>query len=98
MYIITYIYRIVNKIVTGTGSMEQIGSTTITIYENGSLVKTYQHTTTSSMMGKNKIFHSGSVTYSGVAGNSYYAIVTFYAGKQGGGDNRTMTTSTIKAK
>jgi hypothetical protein len=84
--------------ITGTGIMEEIGSTTITVYENGNVIKTYQYTTTPSMMAYNTSCHGGSVTYSGTAGKSYYATVAFWAGKQGGGDARTKTTLTVTAK
>ena len=83
--------------VTGTGKMDEVGSTVITIYENGTLVKTFQYTTTPSMMAYNTNFHGGSVSYYGVSGRSYYSYVTFWAGKQGDGDNRTKQTSTIVA-
>jgi len=83
--------------VTGTGKMEEIGSTTITIYENGVLVKTFQYSTTPSMMAYNTAIHVSSVSYYGVAGNSYYAYVYFWAAKQGGGDSRSVKTTTITA-
>ena len=83
--------------ITGTGMMEEIGSTTITIYEDNSLVKTYNFSTTPSMMAYNKGIHGSSVSYYGVPGKSYYANVTFWAAKQGGGDNRFKSTTTIVA-
>ena len=81
--------------ISGTGVMDEIGVKTITIYENGVSVKTFTYTTTPSMMAYNKSSHYGSVSYNGVSGKSYYAIVTFWAGKQGGGDSRTPTHSTL---
>ena len=83
--------------ITGTGTMDQIGSTSIVIYENGSSVKTFYSSTTPSMMTTNKLYHGGSVTYSGVAGKTYYAIVYFWAGKNGDGDSRSKTTTAIVA-
>ena len=84
--------------ITGTGTMDEIGSTTIIVYENGVAVKTFSYSTTPSMMTYNKHIHGSSVTYQGVAGRSYYALVIFWAAKQGAGDNRSMTTATITAK
>jgi len=84
--------------VTGTGMMEEIGSTSIVIYENGSIVKTFYSSSTPSMMTKNKAIHGGSVSYNGVAGRSYYAIVYVWAAKLGDGDTRSKTTASIIAK
>ena len=83
--------------ITGVAKMDLIGSTTISIYENGALVQTYSSANNPSMVAINKNFHGSSVTYSGVAGRSYYATVTFYAGRNGGGDSRNYTTITITA-
>ena len=83
--------------ITGTGTMEEIGAKTVTIYENNKSVFTYSFLADPSMMSYNKAFHCSSVTYSGVAGRSYYAVVSFWAAKQGGGDGRSVTTSSIIA-
>ena len=84
--------------ITGTGRMTSIGSTRIEIRENGTLVATYIHTTTDGMMGSNAVIHSGTVTYKGVAGRSYSAIVSFRAGNNTGWDDRAMQTNTVIAK
>ena len=84
--------------ISGTGTMDQIGSTTIEIYENGTRVRIYQHTSTSGMMAYNKLGHSGSITYSGVVGRQYRAHVTFQAGKNGGWDNRSVNSNIVTAK
>jgi len=84
--------------ITGTGTMDEIGVTKVTIYENGTLIKTYLSTSTSGMMGNNTVVHAGSVTYSGTVGKSYYAHVTYKAGKDGGYDNRSVDTNTVTAK
>ena len=83
--------------ITGTAKMDKIGSTLISIYENGLFVKSYSSTSTPSMIADDTNFHCSSVTYSGVAGRSHYAVVKLYAGKNGGGDSRTYTTKTITA-
>jgi len=83
--------------ITGTGLMDEIGATVITIYENGTLVKTFQSSSTPSMLAYNKNIHGGYVSYYGVAGRTYYSYVTFWAAKQGDGDNRSYQTSSIVA-
>jgi len=77
--------------------MDQIGAVTVTIYENGSLVKTYSSTTTSGMMAYNTFFYGSSITYPGTIGKTYYAYVTFQAGRNGDWDNRLMQTNTVTA-
>lgn len=81
--------------VVGTGTMTKLGASTIDIYKsNGTFVKTISYTASGNgyMMGYNTAFHSGSVPYSGVAGQKYYAVVNFYAKNSSGSDNRSYTT------
>ena len=84
--------------IMGTGTMTDIGSTRIEIRENNTLVATYLHTTTSGMMGSNKVFHSGTVTYKGVAGRTYRATVTFRAANSNGSDSRTLQSNSVVAR
>jgi len=92
--------------ITGTGPMDTIGATDIDLYEKPSgsskwtLIKHFDYTQNgnSNMMGYNKNSHASYVSYAGVSGNQYYAIVYFWAGKDGGGDSRPYTTSTITAQ
>ena len=84
--------------ITGTGTMTEIGSTRIEIHENGRHVGTFVHTSTPTMMGSNKALHGSTVTYKGVAGRSYYAIVTYKSANSTGWDNRALQTTTITAK
>jgi len=84
--------------ITGFSKMDEIGSTKIEIYENNKLVKTYNSSSTSGMMGSDKALHTGTVTYTGVKGRTYKAIVTFKCGKGGGYDNRSATTTSVTAK
>lgn len=82
--------------VVGTGTMTKLGASTIDIYKsNGAFVKTISYTTSGNgyMMGYNTAYHSGSVPYSGVAGQKYYAVVTFYARDSSGSDYRSYTTA-----
>lgn len=80
--------------VTGTGKpMPDIGATHVDIYTaSGECVKTYTYTDSgyAYMIGHNKFSHTAGVTYQGVSGQRYYAIVSFYAGQMGvagGGDS-----------
>lgn len=89
--IITIKFRVV-----GTGTMTKLGASTIDIYKsNGTFVKTISYTASGNgyMMGYNTAFHSGSVPYSGVAGQKYYAVVNFYAKNSSGSDYRSYTTA-----
>ena len=82
--------------VVGTGTMTKLGASTIDIYKsNGTFVKTISYTASGNgyMMGYNTAYHSGSVPYSGVAGQKYYAVVTFYARDSSGSDTRSYTTA-----
>lgn len=87
--------------VVGTGTMTKLGASTIEIYKsNGTFVKSISYTASGNeyMMGYNTAYHSGSVPYSGVAGQKYYAVVTFFARNSSGADTRTYTTSITTAK
>ena len=79
--------------ITGTGVMDQIGTTGVDLYENGVLIKTY-----SGVMVSSTYIYTGSITYSGTVGKSYYAFVGFKASKGGGSDNYSMQTTTVTAK
>ena len=78
--------------VTGMGKMADLGVTHVQIYTaNGQCVKTYTYTDPgyAYMIGHNRFTHTAGVTYQGVSGQRYYAIVSFYAGNlkgAGGGD------------
>lgn len=75
--------------VSGTGTMDDIGALSIKVYkEDGTWVKTFLHNTTSGMLAHNTSFHAGTVSFTGDANTTYKAYVGFYAGKNGGGDNR----------
>jgi len=84
--------------IVGTDTMDRIGSTRIEILENGRIVHTYFHTSTAGMMGSNRVFHAGNITYQGVIGRQYSAQVTFLAGRDGGSDTRNMRTGTVTAR
>lgn len=83
--------------ITGNMYLSKIGATKVNIYKVGSgLVRSYLYTSPAytHIMGNNAIFHASSVSYTGVKGSSYYAVVYFYAGDSTGGDTRAYTTTT----
>lgn len=84
--------------VQGTGIMDELGSLFIEIHEstdgvNWDWVETFNHDTTTGMLDYDDYYHSGYVSYSGVAGRYYKAYVCVWAGKNGSGDNRYFWTS-----
>ena len=104
----TYLYQAaLGKIrvyydVTGVRYMDEIGTLSIRIFEstdnaNWTWVKTFTNGDTPSMLGSNKIYHSGYVEFQGTIGRYYKAYVCIWAGKDGGGDTRYMWTQPKKA-
>lgn len=84
--------------VEGTDYMDELGTLRIELYEstdnvNWSGVKTFNHYTTSGMLSYNDDYHSGYVSYDGVAGRYYKAYVCIWGGKDGDGDTRYFWTS-----
>ena len=84
--------------VTGTGTIEALGALMIQVYEstnnsNWTLVRAYSHKNYPSMMGYNKVYHSGHMDYQGVAGRYYRAYVSIWGGGLTIGDNRYFYTS-----
>lgn len=81
-------------LITGKNIMDEIGATYIYLYEkNGntwSLVKTFDSTDanySSAMLSTNTSIKSSHVTYtSGNSSKYYYAVVHFYAERNGGSD------------
>ena len=84
--------------ITGTGRMKTIGIKSVKIYtSSGTNVATYSYTTDGYeyLMGSDTGRKTASVSYTGVSGRSYYAVVTFYVSDGSGSDSRTHTTKTI---
>lgn len=84
--------------VEGTGYMDEVGALRIMLYEstdstNWNCVKTFNHDTTAGMLSYIDDYHSGYVSYDGVAGRYYKAYVCIWAGKAGQGDTRWFWTS-----
>lgn len=89
--------------VDGIRSMTQIGATTIHLYEsengtNFTRIKTYNYEDYPAMMGSGKHHYEDAATYYGVIGRYYYAIGYCYAGDETGYDEKSYTTSTVRAK
>ena len=88
--------------VVGDTDMDEIGVTSIRLYEstdnvNWTRVKTYSHENYSSMLAEDDWIHSSYVSYNGVAGRYYKAYVCIWAGKNGSGDTRYMWTPVERA-
>ena len=84
--------------VQGTNYMDELGALTIYIYEstdgvNWTWVETFNQDTTPGMLSYNDDYHSGYVSYDGVAGRYYKAYVCIWGGKDGDGDTRYFWTS-----
>ena len=81
--------------VTAYYSIDELGACQINLYKsNGQLMKSYYSSAYASMMGYNCSTHSGTVTYPGTPGTSYYAIITFYAQDGSVGEYKSITTGT----
>lgn len=76
-----------------------IGASSIAIYKSdGSYVTTIRGTTSNGFMANNTTSKSGTYTYKGTSGTSYYAKVTLSATAGSEHDSRTVTTNTARAK
>jgi hypothetical protein len=89
--------------VESTGTMDEIGALSIRLQERSTSstewvnVKSYSFTNYPNMLGYNDNLYISSVDYSGKVGYYYRAEVTIWAGKDGGGDSRVITTSAVSA-
>lgn len=82
----------------GTGYVDELGALTIELWEstdgsNWYWVKSFTHDSTSGMLSYNDNYHSGYVSYNGVAGRYYKAYVCIWGGKNGAGDTRYFWTN-----
>lgn len=87
--------------VTGTGRMEKIGISRITFYKaDGTRLESHGYTEPGYeyLMDYNSAMHSVAVPFQGDAGESYYAIVFFFASKGNGGGGVNMESSVVVAK
>lgn len=81
--------------VVGVGTMDEIGTLSIMLYEvnsDGSTtwVKTFLHEDNPSMLRYNYHFNSSYVSFQGSSSKTYKAYVCIWAGKNGSGDTRYM--------
>lgn len=88
--------------VDGTGTMDEIGTLEIQLYESKdnetwTWVKTFEHQNDEGMLGYNNYFHDGYVEYNGTIGRYYKAYVCVWAGENGDGDTRYFWTTPKKA-
>lgn len=86
--------------VTGTGRMEKIGISRITFYKaDGTRLEEHSYTEPGYeyLMDYNTGSHHVGVQFQGVAGESYYAIVSFQAGKGNGSGGHQMGSAIITA-
>lgn len=84
--------------VIATDDMDTLGASRVSLYKDGSLVKTYLWNTpqyTASMVTTNNYNFYGSVTYSNASAGSYYAVVRLFASDGTGTGSESCTTSTI---
>ncbi|WP_295740733.1 hypothetical protein [uncultured Oscillibacter sp.] len=89
--------------VDGIRNMTQIGASTIFLYEsrNGTdftRIKTYNYEDYPTMMGSGIHHYKDAATYYGVVGRYYYATAYCYAGDETGYDEKSYTTSIVRAK
>lgn len=87
--------------ITGTGpDMDKIGASSITIYkEDGTYVDMfgYREEGYENLMAYDTWYMDSSITFQGVPGVKYYALVTFYVVRGEGSDFRYYFTNTVKA-
>lgn len=82
--------------IKATDTMSKLGASMIEIKNsNGVTVKTFHAATTSGMTTSDTVTFNGSVTYSGTAGEQYYAVVYFIASNSSGYDTASCTTSKV---
>lgn len=94
----------IDFVVNAMGRMDEIGVTTIHLYEDAGdgfkLVKTFRHTDReySYMLGEDASHYVESVPYEGTSGYDYYAEVDFYAADEYGEDSFSLETDIATAR
>ena len=89
----------INFSATASKSASLIGASIITIYQsNGGRVATIYGSTANGFMAGGVSRKSGSYTYKGNSGTSYYAVVSLAATAGGESDSRNITTNVARAK
>lgn len=84
--------------VGASATATSIGVSSIKIYKsNGTQVKTITGTKSNGLLTSGTNKKTGTYTYSGVSGTTYYAVVTLTATVNGVTDSKPVTTNTAKA-
>lgn len=84
--------------IVGTGTMDTIGVSKIVVYKaDGTKYRTIYGTVSNGLLEQNTFSALGVYHFTVATGYSYYCKVTFYSGKDGGYDTRTVTTRTVAA-
>jgi len=91
---------IINVEVDATGYMDKVGASSITLYTSTdgvsyTPVATYDAEDYPDLLGTGYFFDEDVITYYGVVGNRYRAIVYCYAEDSTGSDTRQYTTSAV---
>lgn len=76
--------------VDGTGRMDRIGASSIIVYENGTVVASYDADDTG-MSVRRSTYHANTIYFNGTAGTRYKVEVTVFAEDADGTDYRTKT-------
>lgn len=88
----------INFLVNASDVMTTLGASKIELYKaDGTWLKTFYSSAFANMLGSNTFTYGSSVSYNGVSGESYYAVITFYASCDRGSSTSTYTTTTQKA-
>ncbi len=88
----------INFNVTAVDIMTTLGANNIKLYKaDGTYLKTFYSSSYPNMLGSNTYTYGSSVSYNGVSGESYYAVITYYASCSEGSSTSTLTTLTGKA-
>ena len=89
---------VIKYTVTSSKKATSIGVKKIEIYKaNGAYVTTITGSKSNGLLKGAGGTHTGSYTYSGKSGESYYAVVTLFAECADGKDSRSVTTDSAKA-
>jgi hypothetical protein len=76
--------------IDGTGRMDRIGASSIIVYENGTVVASYDADDTG-MSVRRSTYHANTIYFNGTAGTRYQVEVTVFAEDADGTDYRTKT-------
>lgn len=88
----------INFSVDASDIMTTLGANKIELYKaDGAYLKTFYSSSYPNMLGSNTYTYGSSVSYNGVSGESYYAVITYYASCSKGSSTSTLTTLTVKA-